>query len=182
MNSSHRGALASRVLAAADGISEHWITVANTAVVTYATLPILAPLLLAAGYSVIAGQIYSAYSLVCHQLPDHTWLLLDRPFAYCQRDTAIYSVLAVAGIAYQRRRRWVGGLRWWMAVALSVPIAIDGGLAVIGVRDSDPILRTITGAMFAIALAWFVYPLIDRSLAISMTPRRRSISQPGVTP
>jgi uncharacterized membrane protein len=85
--------------------------------------------------------------------------------AYCQRDTALYGAMLLGGIAYARRRYWTRGLPLWAYVLLSLPIAIDGGTALFGLRESTPLLRTLTGTLFGVATTWYVYPLLDRALA-----------------
>ncbi len=167
--------------AVADTICDHWLTVANLCAVAYAALAVAAPLLDSAGHATLAGRIYVAYGLVCHQLPDQSWFVVGHQMAFCQRDTAIYGTLAVAGIVYQFRRRWTTGLTWWLAVAMTAPIALDGGTVLVGWRESDPYLRTVTGVLFGIVLAWFVYPVFDRSLAIAVAPRRPTTITPGVS-
>jgi len=44
-------------------------------------------------------------------------------------------------------------------------LANDGGTATLGWRESTPLLRTLTGALFGLASAWYLYPLMDRALA-----------------
>jgi uncharacterized membrane protein len=144
---------------------DHWLAAFNTMMAVYVVLPLLAPPLLAVGSTGAADLIYWAYSYTCHQLPSHSWFVFGHQMAYCQRDTAIYTAMLVGGIAYGRARLWTRGLPLWAYVLLSLPIAIDGGTALFGLRESTPLLRTLTGALFGLASAWFVYPLTDRALA-----------------
>lgn len=60
---------------------------------------------------------------------------------------------------------WTRGLPFWAYLLLSLPIAIDGGTALFELRESTPLLGTVTGGLFGLATAWFVYPLTDRALA-----------------
>ena len=152
-----------RLDAAVNGVIDRWLAAANWLVATYVVLPLAAPLLAAAGLVEAAGAIYWLYSYACHQLPSHSWFLFGQKMAYCQRDTAIYGAMLLGGLAYARRRD-ADGLPFWAFLLLSLPIAIDGGLALFGVRESTPLLRTVTGALFGLATAWFVYPLMDRAL------------------
>jgi uncharacterized membrane protein len=94
---------------------------------------------------------------------------------FCQRDVAIYGSIFLAGLAYGLiRRRWVG---WKMPfryyLLFLVPMAIDGLLQLVGLHESNWILRTITGAIFGIGSVLFAYPYLDEG----MSEVRRSINR-----
>lgn len=154
---------------ALDFMAERWLGLVNALMAFYVALPVAAPMLVAAGWPTEAALIYWLYSYACHQLPSHSWFAFGYQMAYCQRDTALYLALFVGGLLYSRQRYWTRGLPWWGYMALALPIAIDGGTALVGVRESTPFLRTLTGALFGLATAWFVYPLMDRALAEVLT-------------
>lgn len=62
-------------------IARHWLALFNGAVAIYLLLPFLAPVLARAGLTLPAAAIYSMYSVVCHQLPDHSYFLFgEKPF------------------------------------------------------------------------------------------------------
>lgn len=87
---------------------------------------------------------------------------LGYQMAFCQRDTAIHMSLLVTAILFALAGRWSKPLRWrWYALAL-VPIAIDGGTGLIGLRESTPLLRTLTGALFGAATALLVLPYLEQ--------------------
>jgi uncharacterized membrane protein len=154
-----------RVSGLLDRAVEHWLLLCNALMGLYVALPLAAPALLALGYSQPASWIYFFYSYACHQLPSHSWFPFGYQMAYCQRDTALYLAMLVGGLTYARQRLWTRGLPWWAYALLALPIAIDGGTALVGLRESTPLLRTLTGGLFGLATAWFVYPLMDRALA-----------------
>jgi uncharacterized membrane protein len=154
-----------RVTGWLDWTVEHWLALCNGLMAVYVALPLAAPALMALGWSRPASWIYVLYSYSCHQLPSHSWFPFGYQMAYCQRDTALYGAMLVGGLAYARQRLWTGGLAWWVFALLALPIAVDGGTALFGLRESSPLLRTMTGALFGLATAWFVYPLMDRALA-----------------
>ena len=116
--------------------------------------------------------------------------------AMAQRNTAIYSTLLVAGLAYAVVRRRVRPLPARAFALLILPMVLDGfshvasevtGLAF---RDSNAwlaaltghalpaafytgttlgsfnwLMRTLTGALFALACAWFAFPRVPRAFS-----------------
>ncbi len=94
--------------------------------------------------------------------------------ALCQRDVAIYGFMLVFGVVYALVGRRLPTIPWYMWVALGlVPIGLDGfsqlpGLAqglpdwVIN-RESNPGLRTLTGALFGWMTAWYLFPMIEET-------------------
>ena len=93
----------------------------------------------------------------------------------CQRDIAIYLAMALFGIGFQFSKRKTKPIKWyvWFAIAL-IPIGLDGasqlpGLAVgwpdwLPIRESTPLLRVITGAMFGFGTAWFMFPQMEEGM------------------
>jgi uncharacterized membrane protein len=56
-------------------IARHWLALFNGAWALYVGLPFLAPVLLYLGLDTPARVIYAFYSVLCHQLPDHSYFL-----------------------------------------------------------------------------------------------------------
>jgi uncharacterized membrane protein len=180
------------------GIARHWLALFNLAWAIYVGLPFLAPVLMNIGFTEPARLIYAVYSVLCHQLPDHSYflsgdtpapnlaaleaggmaaggdLLTQRQFvgnsetgfkvAICQRDVAIYGSVLAAGLlfAFVRRHLRILPLRWYLLFL--APIAVDGLTQLFGWRQSDWLLRTVTGALFGIASVWLAYPYIDDAM------------------
>jgi uncharacterized membrane protein len=88
---------------------------------------------------------------------------LGYQLGFCQRDTAIYLSVFLTCLAYGlwRRRRQTTPMpfRWYLLFA--VPMAIDGVSQLIGLRESTPLLRTVTGALFGVGSAWLVLTYLD---------------------
>lgn len=155
----------------ARGVVRYWLLLLNAAVITYATLPWLAPLLEGAGYTRLGHLIFRLYSAVCHQLPERSFFVGRYQVCYCHRCTAIYSTLALVGVAF-------GIIRWRWALSTrllgwaAVPILIDGlwhiaddlapgwGLrsAANGVDSVSFWARMLTGMLFAAAAGLWLYP------------------------
>jgi uncharacterized membrane protein len=174
-------------------LARHWLAVASSVAWSFALLPVLAPVLMAAGLDGAADTIYSAYTLVCHQWAHRSFFLfgpaptysleqlagmtggLDNltytgssvqgfKIAFCERDLAIYLTIAAAGSVYALHRGSVAALSVRFFVLMLVPIAIDGFTQLFGWRESTPFLRLITGACFGGGTVWFIYPRLDAIL------------------
>ena len=98
--------------------------------------------------------------------------------ALCERDMAIYSGMFLFGLLFAATRRKIKPLHWilWVLIGM-VPIGLDGFsqlfsqmewswlAAILPYRESTPFLRTLTGAIFGIATAWFAYPYMEESFS-----------------
>jgi uncharacterized membrane protein len=95
--------------------------------------------------------------------------------ALCQRDIAIYGSLLLCGLLFQLTGRKAKSLPWWSWILIGlVPIGLDGvsqfgGLGIgflswLPVRESTPLLRTITGCLFGISTAFFLFPLLEEKM------------------
>jgi len=93
----------------------------------------------------------------------------------CERDVAIYAALLLAGIFFQLTGRKLKAIPWYFWILLAViPIGLDGGSQLFSlggnwpawfpIRESTPLLRTITGALFGFVTAWYVYPMMEESM------------------
>lgn len=103
----------------------------------------------------------------------------DEQFGYkvalCQRDIAIYISLLISGLLFQLFGRRVKPISWyiWILIGL-IPIGLDGisqfgGLGIdflswLPVRESTPLLRSLTGCLFGITTAFFIFPLIEDNM------------------
>jgi uncharacterized membrane protein len=227
--------------------SRHWLALFNTAVGIYVFLPILAPMLMAAGFERPARVIYTAYSPMCHQMAFRSFFLFGEqpvyprelagtdfvPFeayvaqisdfagvdaedwptlflkarqfvgneqlgyktALCQRDMAIFGALFLSGLLYGwlRKRYTIKPLPFLLFVIIGMgPIALDGFSQLFGyygelvpflnfvpLRESPPMIRTLTGAWFGFCVAWMVLPSIDRGMQTSResAERRAALAQ-----
>jgi uncharacterized membrane protein len=146
-------------------VARRWLWIANGLGASMVIPPLLAPLLMATGHQTLAGLIYRAFSLVCHQMPERSFFLFGYQMAYCQRDTAIYSGVLALGLLYGLVRRYIRplGLRW--AALFALPMAIDGFTQLFGLSESTWELRVVTGSLFALAVVWVVFPRLEQGFA-----------------
>jgi uncharacterized membrane protein/glutaredoxin len=97
---------------------------------------------------------------------------------FCQRDIAIYASMFLFGVIYGLSGGRIKPLSFWLWVVIGLgPIGLDGVSQLLsqfgGVfdfipyRESTPLLRTITGALFGFFTGWFGFPIIDETMAES---------------
>lgn len=95
--------------------------------------------------------------------------------AICERDVAIYGGILLFGIVFSISRRRLKPVPWYVWVALGIiPMGIDGGsqlpallslnISWLPIRESTPLLRSITGLLFGVTTAWYGYPLIEEAM------------------
>lgn len=93
----------------------------------------------------------------------------------CERDIAIYTALFIGGVIYSvpRVRRRLRPVPLWIFFILGVaPIGIDGFSQWFGypplqlwpVRETMPVFRVLTGALFGISVAWLGFPHINDAM------------------
>ena len=98
--------------------------------------------------------------------------------AICQRDVAIYGSILLFGIVFSLFRKKLKAYPWfiylWVLIGI-IPIAIDGFTqlpslittplpAWMPYRESTPFLRTLTGVLFGVMTAWYIYPVIEETM------------------
>lgn len=156
--------------------SRHWLAAMALSLSVYAGLPLLAPILMAAGYVWPANLIYTAYRLACHQLPSRSFFVAGQQMAFCERDTAIYGSLLAAALVFAVLRGRLKPLPWKAYLAFVLPIAVDGGTQLLGLRTSTWQLRVLTGSLFGIGSAWLAFPYLEEAFADFAKSARRQLA------
>ena len=149
---------------AADAFVRHWLLLANGVIGVFAFLPFLAPYLVSIGQTSLAQSIYVAYSYTCHQMPSRSWFLFGQQMAWCERDTAIWVAMLLAGLTFGWRRGRQRRLSFRLYLLLIAPMAIDGFTQAFGWRESTWLLRTLTGTLFGAASVYLTYPYLQRAV------------------
>lgn len=106
--------------------------------------------------------------------------MLGYKVAICQRDVAIYGSVVLAGLLFGLLRRRIQSPSLKVYALFLIPIALDGGTQLIGLRSSNWWLRTLTGALFGGASVWLAYPYLEdamRGVIESEEARRRQRTQ-----
>ncbi|NDJ75379.1 MAG: DUF2085 domain-containing protein [Chloroflexi bacterium] len=98
--------------------------------------------------------------------------------ALCERDVAIYLAMFLAGLAFIPVRDWLRPAPIWLYLILGLgPIGLDGTsqlfsyppLEMWPVRETIPVFRAATGALFGIMNVWLAFPYIERSVRETIT-------------
>jgi uncharacterized membrane protein len=119
-------------------LAKHWLALANLLWGLYVGLPLLAPVLMDAGWTGPAKAIYLLYRPACHQRPERSYFyggpsavytleeleaagVDTNPFAraigneeigwkvaFCERDVAIYGSVFCMGLVYALLRKQLG--------------------------------------------------------------------------
>lgn len=100
--------------------------------------------------------------------------ILGYKVALCQRDIAIYGSILLFGLIFALTKRKIPPLPLFAWVLLGIfPLGLDGVSQLLSqfnweflpVRESTPLLRSITGSLFGFSTAWFSYPIIEDAMA-----------------
>jgi uncharacterized membrane protein/glutaredoxin len=86
---------------------------------------------------------------------------LGYKMALCERDVATYGAMLLAGMLFGLVRKHLKPLPWPVFVLFLVPMGIDGGLQFIGLFESTPLRRVITGGLFGLGAIWLAYPYFE---------------------
>lgn len=86
--------------------------------------------------------------------------------ALCERDLAIYSSVLLAGLVFAVARRYtrIQAPSIKLYLLFLIPIAVDGVSQLVGLRESNWWLRTVTGAIFGAASVWLAYPYVEDAM------------------
>lgn len=161
--------LGDRIAAAIDRfvfrIVRRWLLFLECALFIYVAQMFLAPALVALGQRTLARPIYWFDGLFCHQRPDRSFYVFGQKMACCQRCAAIYGSIFLFGVFFVGLRSRLQPASFRTVGLLSVPIAIDGLTQLVGLRESTPALRVVTGALFSLGVGWFVFPHLEVAFA-----------------
>jgi uncharacterized membrane protein len=111
--------------------------------------------------------------------------------ALCARDAAIYSGIFAGGLIYSipfvRRRLRPVPLLLYAFLGLA-PIGIDGFSQLLGYppfnlwqpRETEPIFRVVTGALFGLMNAWLGFPYLESSFADTRAQIESKLARAGI--
>lgn len=130
------------------------------------SLPVLAPIFLALGFSSIGKFLYFLYSFTCHQFHTRSLYLLDYQYAWCARDSGIWFGFFV--VALLLHKKIISPIKYRYLILFLIPLVLDGGIQTINTLLNFPIpgeaivgyysnnfVRFMTGALFGTGLSFF---------------------------
>ena len=145
----------------AEWFLRHWVWVASGWAAMVVLGAVVTPILAANGFDTLSWLLYKAYRLLCPQRPDHSWFIAGHKMGFEQRDTAMFVAGALGGPLYLLLRRFQWQVHWRIVLLAQVPLLIDVGTQVVGLRDSDGFWRSWTGALGVFAFIAWMYPKVD---------------------
>lgn len=160
--------LADRVDRVVARAARHWLGVLGAIVGVMTALPFAAAMLRASGHAVLARPIDLGYRLICHQRTDRSFHLAGEPMSFCQRDLAIFASTLALVVAFALAREQLSRVSTSLRQAcwLAVPMLIDGGSQLTGLRESTWELRVTTGALFAVGIGLWALPRLDNGFNV----------------
>lgn len=111
--------------------------------------------------------------------------------AVCERDIAIYTALFFGGVIYgiPTVRRRLRPIPIWLYIVVGiVPIALDGVSQLLGYppfslwppRETLPVFRFVTGALFGLANAWLAFPYLELSFRDTRAQLEAKLARAGI--
>ena len=128
------------------------------------------PFLSYLGLDAIAKPIFFSLHLICAQIPSHSFYIYGHQLGFCARNLSIYTSMFVGSLIFILSKKKMPGIPWYVWIVLLLPMAWDGLTQMFGLRESDWILRVITGTLFGLGNIWFVLPLMQKSITEPATP------------
>jgi uncharacterized membrane protein len=92
------------------------------------------------------------FSTLCHQDPARSFIANGHPLAVCHRCIGIYVGLVSGALVYPAVHGALEKRMRAVVIGLSVPMAVDWGISVLGLWANTPLSRVSTGALFGLAL------------------------------
>ena len=154
-------------------LGKHWLALFESVLGIFIGGAFLGPILAYFGNNAAESWLLHSYHGLCDQIPSHSYYLFGHQICLCERCLAIYTTLFIGGLALAiipRLRQRLHPLDWRLWLLLMLPMALDGGTQLLGWRESDVLLRTITGFLFGLGLVWFALPHVEEVMR-DLSPR-----------
>lgn len=147
-----------------DFLIEYWAHILTVALGLLVLAAISVPFLSYLGLDVVAKPLFFTLHLVCAQIPSHSFYIYGHQLGLCARNLSIYTSMFIGCLIFVLSKKRLPGIPWYIWILMLLPMAWDGLTQMFGLRESDWILRVITGTLFGIGNIWFVLPLMQKSL------------------
>src|SRR5438270_12774965 len=142
----------------------YWATLITILLGLLVLIAISIPFLSYFGLDSIAKPLFFSLHYVCAQIPSHSFYILGHQLGLCARNLSIYSSMFLGSLIFTLSKKRVPGIPWWLWVLMILPMALDGGTQMFGLRESTWELRVLTGMLFGLGSIWFVLPLIHKTI------------------
>ncbi|MBA2395978.1 MAG: DUF2085 domain-containing protein [Ktedonobacteraceae bacterium] len=116
------------------------------------------------GLDSIAKPLFFSLHYVCAQIPSHSFYIYGHQLGLCARNFSIYTSMFLGSLAFVISKKRFPGIPWWLWILMMMPMAWDGITQMFGLRESDWILRLVTGTLFGLGNIWFALPLMHKSI------------------
>lgn len=154
-----------------DFIMEQWATIVTIILGVLVFLAVSVPFLSYFGLDSLAQPIFFVLHYICAQIPSHSFYIFGHQLGFCERNLSIYTSMFVGGLIFVLSKKRLPGIPWWVWLLMILPMAWDGLSQMFGLRESDWILRVITGSLFGFANIWFAFPLMHKTLQEPPSPQ-----------
>jgi uncharacterized membrane protein len=140
----------------------------------WCTLLFLPPILTAAGDAgrALSTFVFGFFHLLCHQLDDRSFHVHGVPLAVCSRCASVYLAFLAGTIAYPALRdiRHPEPAGRGLAAIAVLPMLLDLGLGMAGMREVTNASRAITGGWFGFLIPFLVIPGTIEGVALLLSP------------
>ena len=162
-----------------DFLMEYWAHIVTIVLGSIVLCAISVPFLSYLGLDNIAKPIFFALHYVCAQIPAHSFYVFGHQLGLCERNFSIYTSMFIGSLIFVLTKKRLRGIPWWLWILMILPMALDGTTQMFGWRESDWILRVVTGTLFGVGNIWFALPMMQKSLIETtlphMSPARQSV-------
>jgi uncharacterized membrane protein len=156
--------------AVTDFLVEYWAHIVTIILGFLVLSAILVPFISYLGLNSIAKPIFNALHFMCAQIPSHSFYIFGHQLGFCARNFAIYASMFIGCLIFVLSKKRMRGIPWWLWILMMLPMAWDGTTQMFGWRESDWILRVVTGTLFGAGNIWFALPIMQKSLTETTAP------------
>jgi uncharacterized membrane protein len=149
---------------------------------------------LRADMSPAAGDTFEAVNFARFQLAAGSFLgnpQMGYKVTLCERDISIWGAMFVVGLIYRIPvvRRRLRPVPIWLFIFLGAgPIGLDGFSQLLGYppfslwppRETTPLFRTLTGAIFGAMMAWLAFPYLAEAFEDTQRSIEAKFARKGI--
>jgi uncharacterized membrane protein len=133
------------------------------------------PFLSYLGLDSIAKPLFYSLHWVCAQIPSHSFYIFGHQLGLCARNFSIYASMFIGCLIFVLTKKRMRAIPWWLWILLMLPMGLDGTTQMLGLHESDWILRVVTGTLFGVGNVWFALPMMQKSLTETTVPQMRPL-------